>query len=96
VTSKSMLTLQNSRDFEKCMPGETYPTASHDASRAMNIKAEDVSDAEVGEEHPVPMTFVGVKSEHEVSCMSVSTVRHILRTTQIVRFSSHRLWIVLW
>jgi hypothetical protein len=37
----------------------------------MNIKVEEVSDVEVEEEHPVPMTFVGIKAEHEVSCMSV-------------------------
>jgi hypothetical protein len=35
----------------------------------MNVKVEEVSDIEVEEEHPVPMTFVGIKAEHEVSCM---------------------------
>jgi hypothetical protein len=74
MTYKSMLILQNCRDLEKCVPGscdETYPTASHDASQAMNIKVEEVSDIEA-EDHPVPMTFVGVKSEHEVSCTRMS------------------------
>jgi hypothetical protein len=65
-----MLILQNCRDSENCVPvpcSETHPTASHDANQAVNIKVEEVSDIEV-EEHPVPMTFVGIKSEHEVSC----------------------------
>jgi hypothetical protein len=45
----------------------------------MNVKAEEVSDAEE-EEDPVPITFPEIKAEPEVSCMC--TVRHI---TQICR-----------
>jgi hypothetical protein len=73
MTYKSMLILQSCRDLEKCVPvpcSETYATPSHNANQAVNIKVEEDSDIEV-EEHPVPMTFVGIKSEHEVSCMSV-------------------------
>jgi hypothetical protein len=53
--------------------GETFPT-SHDANQAMNIKAEEVSDPEEEEEEdPVPITFVEVKAEPEVSSMSLCT-----------------------
>jgi hypothetical protein len=55
-----------------------YP-ASHDASQAMNIKAEEVSDVEV-EEVPVAITFPEIKAEPEVS--SMCTVRQV---TQICR-----------
>jgi hypothetical protein len=41
-----------------------------DANQAKNIKAEEVSDAEE-EEDPVPLPFLKIKSEAEVSCMSV-------------------------
>jgi hypothetical protein len=37
----------------------------------MNIKVEEVSDVEVEDRRAVPMTFVGIKAEHEVSCVSV-------------------------
>jgi hypothetical protein len=49
--------------------GKTYP-ASHDANKAMNVKAEEVSDAEE-EEDPMPITVLEMKAEPEVSCMSV-------------------------
>jgi hypothetical protein len=71
-----MLILQNCRDLEKCVRGpygEMYPRANHDANHAMNIKVEDVLDVEVGEEHPVPITFTAIKSEHEVSWLSLCT-----------------------
>jgi hypothetical protein len=67
-----MLVLQNCMDLEKRISGpcsETYPTSSHDVNLDMNIKAEAVSDIEVEEEHPVPMTFIGIKAEHEVSSL---------------------------
>jgi hypothetical protein len=68
-----MFVLQNCMDLEKHVSApcsETYPTSSHDANQAMNIKVEEVSDIEVEEEHPMPMSFIGIKAEHEVSCMS--------------------------
>jgi hypothetical protein len=53
--------------------GEAY-TTSHDAYQAMNVKAEEVSDAEE-EEDLVPGTFLEIKAEPEVSFMC--TVRQI-------------------
>jgi hypothetical protein len=49
--------------------GEPNPT-SGDASQAINIKVEEVSDAE-GEAGPVPITFPEIKSEPEVRRMSL-------------------------
>jgi hypothetical protein len=56
---------------------EMFPT-SHDADQAMNVKAEEVSDPEEEEEEeeeedPMPITFVEIKAEPEVSFMSVCT-----------------------
>jgi hypothetical protein len=70
-----MVVLQNSMDFEKCVPGlciEAYPTSSHNANQAMNIKVEENSDKQVEEEDPVPMEFIGIKVEHEVSRLSTT------------------------
>jgi hypothetical protein len=62
--------LQNFTNSEKILVGpygEIYP-ASHDANQAMNIKAEEVSDAdEVA--NPVRIAVQEVKAEPEVSCM---------------------------
>jgi hypothetical protein len=49
--------------------GEMNPT-SHDASPAINIKDEEVSDAEE-EAGPVPIAFSKIKAEPEVRCMSL-------------------------
>jgi hypothetical protein len=71
MIDKDVMFLQNYINREKDMLspcGETYPT-SDDASQARDIKAEEVSNAEE-EEDPVPMTFIKVKAEAEVSCMS--------------------------
>jgi hypothetical protein len=79
-----MVVLQNSMDFEKCVPGpciEAYPTSSHDADQAMNIKVEKDLDIQEEEEDPAPMAFIGIKVEQEVSC--VSTVRKISHSTRI-------------
>jgi hypothetical protein len=67
VIGKDMMDLQNYTSVEKDVPGqfgEDYPT-SLDANQTMNIKAE-VSDAEEVEE-PLPITFVEIKTEPEVS-----------------------------
>jgi hypothetical protein len=69
-----VLVLQNCLDIEKRAPGpysDTYAASSHDANQPMNIKVEEVSDVEGEEKHRVPMAFVGIKAEHEVSCMSL-------------------------
>jgi hypothetical protein len=50
--------------------GEPNPT-SCDASPVINIKVEDVSDAEEEEACPVPITFPEIKAEPEVRCMSL-------------------------
>jgi hypothetical protein len=49
--------------------GETNP-ASGDASKAINMKVENVSDAGE-EEDPVPISFPKIKTEPEVRCMSL-------------------------
>jgi hypothetical protein len=57
---------------------ETYP-ASYDADQAMNIEVKEGSDVEV-EDDPVPISYLEIKAEPEVSCMC--TVRQI---TQMYR-----------
>jgi hypothetical protein len=71
---KCAMVSQNCMDLQKHAPGpcsETFAASSHVANQVMNVKVEEVSDVEVDEEHPVPMTFIGIKAEHGVSCMSV-------------------------
>jgi hypothetical protein len=63
MADKCMVVLQNCVDLEKHVPGlcsETYPTSSHDANQAMNVKGKEVSDIEVEEKHPVPVTLLGI------------------------------------
>jgi hypothetical protein len=58
-------------DLERSVQGscsETCPPSSHDANQVMNIKVEQVSGVEEEED---PLTFPRIKTEHEVSCMSV-------------------------
>jgi hypothetical protein len=52
-------------DLQKDMQGSCSET-----NEIINIKVEDVSDTEE-EEDLVPLRVSGIKSEHEVSCMSV-------------------------
>jgi hypothetical protein len=59
----------NSKDVVVGPYSQTYP-ACHDASQAMAIKAEEVSDTKE-EEHPVPVTIQEAKAEPEVSCVSL-------------------------
>jgi hypothetical protein len=67
-----MMVFQNYTDFWNAVPGpcaETY-TTSHDATQAMNIKSEEVSN--VGEEEDlVQITLPKIKAEPEVSSMSL-------------------------
>ncbi|XP_033607579.1 uncharacterized protein LOC117282364 isoform X2 [Cryptotermes secundus] len=63
---EDVMPLQNCTNSDKVLVapcGETYP-ASHDASQAMNIKAETVSDAKE-EVDPVRITFQEIKAEPE-------------------------------
>jgi hypothetical protein len=61
VIDKDMMVLQNF--------GKMYPPF-HDANKAMNVKAEEVSDAEE-EEDPLLIKLLEMKAEPEVSCMSL-------------------------
>jgi hypothetical protein len=67
----ALFVLQNPADLEKGqgLCSELCPASSHNAYFAVSIKAETPSDTE--EEYSVPLTFVGVKAEPEVSCASV-------------------------
>jgi hypothetical protein len=73
------MVLQNSTNSEKVLVGpygELYP-ASRDASQAMNIKTEEVSDAQEDAD-PLQKTFQEMKAEPEVSlCFCMSTVGQI-------------------
>jgi hypothetical protein len=71
VTDKGMTVLQNWLDSQKNLPGlhsETCASSSLSGVQAVDIKAEEISDIEDTKDH-VPMTIVGIKAEHEVSCM---------------------------
>jgi hypothetical protein len=64
------MVLQNSTNSENVLVapyGELY-AASHDASRAMNIKTEEVSYVQEDAD-PVQVTFQEIKTEPEVSCV---------------------------
>jgi hypothetical protein len=75
VIDKAVVLLQNCMDLQKDTEGscsKTYPV-SHDANQIMSIKVEGVSDAaEEEEEDYVQLRSSGIKTEHEVSHMSVS------------------------
>jgi hypothetical protein len=63
-----MMVLQNYTDFGNAVPGPCAETCttSHDATQAMNINSEVVSD-----EDPVQITLPEIKAEPEVSSMSL-------------------------
>jgi hypothetical protein len=72
MIDKGMMVLQSYTYSENILVGpygETYP-ACHDADQAMNMKAEDVSDA-AEKEDPIPIKVLEMKAEPEVSCMSL-------------------------
>jgi hypothetical protein len=72
MIDNDMMVLQNHTNSEMEVQdpcGETNPT-SLDASQAIIIKAEEVSDAEE-EAGPMPISFQKIKAEPEVRCMSV-------------------------
>jgi hypothetical protein len=69
---KDVMVLQGHYNSEMAVGnpcGETNPTAP-DASEAIGVKVEEVSAAEE-EAGPVPITFRTIKTEPEVSCMSL-------------------------
>jgi hypothetical protein len=72
MINKDMMVLQTYIDLGNAVPGPCAETCttSHDATQAMNIKSEEVSDADE-EEDPLQITLPEMKAEPEVSCMSV-------------------------
>jgi hypothetical protein len=72
MINKDMMVLQNCTDFWNAVPGPCAETCttSHDATQAMNIKSEEVSD-EGKEEDPVQITVLIMKVEPEVSSVSL-------------------------
>jgi hypothetical protein len=80
IIAVTEVVLQNCLDSQKDEPrahSEACPSSSPDGVQAVNIKVEEFSDVE-DREDPVPVTVVGIRAEHEVSCMSVFTIRPIL------------------
>jgi hypothetical protein len=72
LIDEDIVALQNCTNLEKVVLGPcggAYQTC-HDASQAMKMKAEKMSDAEE-EEVPVPIAFPKIKAEPEVSSMSL-------------------------
>ncbi|XP_023707101.1 zinc finger protein 28 isoform X3 [Cryptotermes secundus] len=66
-TDKGMVVLPNCLDSQEDVPGshsEACSSLSLSGVQAVNIKVEEFSDMEGGED-PVPMTVVGLKAEHE-------------------------------
>jgi hypothetical protein len=72
MINKDMMVLQNYTDLGNAVPGPCAETCttSHDATQAMNIKSEEVSDADE-EGDPLQITLPKIKAEPEVSCMSL-------------------------
>jgi hypothetical protein len=84
MTDKAMMVLQDSLDSQKDVPGshsEACVSPSHDRDEAVSIKVEELSHAQY-EEPLVPMTVVEIKVEPEVSCVCVSTVKHLSVTSR--------------
>jgi hypothetical protein len=69
---KDIMVLQNHTNSEMDVqdPCDETNQTSQDASQAINIKVEEVSDAEE-EADPVPIPFLKIKVEPEVRCMSL-------------------------
>jgi hypothetical protein len=88
MINKDMMVLQNYTDLGNAVPGPcggTY-TASHDATQAMNIKSEEVSD-EDEKEDAVQMSFPKITVESEVSCMFLYL--HCWQISQICRSANY-------
>jgi hypothetical protein len=76
MTNAVFLDLQNPADFERVyvsgLCGKISPASSLDAYQAISVKVEVPSETQA-EEDPLTTTFPGgLKSEPEVSCVSVS------------------------
>jgi hypothetical protein len=69
VTDKGILVLQKCLDSSKDVPGshsEAFPSSPHSGDQAVKIKVEEFSLVQDGE-GPVPISFLQIKAEHEVS-----------------------------
>lgn len=78
MVDKDMLVLQNCMALVKVEPGsysEACLTSSHDGNSVITIKVEDATDTleEEEDDDSVPETFPVIKTEHEVSYISVCT-----------------------
>jgi hypothetical protein len=90
MTDAALLVLQNPADLEKVrgLCSEISPAASHDVYQPISIIADALSDGEQ-EKYPVPLTFVGIKAEPEVSWVSVSMLGE-LHKHKYPRFTNTR------
>jgi hypothetical protein len=71
MTDNGIVVVQDSLGSQKDVPGShSVACASSSGIEAVNIKVEEFSNLE-DRKGPLPMTVVGVKAEHEVSCMSL-------------------------
>jgi hypothetical protein len=73
-------------DLEKDVPvlcSEMCPASSHEGNGGIRIKTEALSDVEQEEDH-VPTSFPGIKSECEVSCMSVCPLLGSFHTSTLL------------
>jgi hypothetical protein len=71
MNDRVMVVLQDSLDSQKDVPGlqsEACGSSSLSGVQAVYIKVEEFSDVE-DRVDPLPETVVGIKAEHEVSCM---------------------------
>ena len=56
--------------IEPSLCSDMCPATSHDGSQCINVKVEEGLEAEVGEDTE-PVSFIDIKAESEVSCVSV-------------------------
>jgi hypothetical protein len=73
TNNRDMMVLQNCLDSQKDVPGshiESCASSYLNAVEVVNLKVEEYSDIE-DRKDPMPITVVGIKAEHEVSCMSL-------------------------
>ena len=75
----SVVVLQNSKDLLKGEVGsssKTYATSTVDGNEAVGVKAERVLDITEGQDQD-PTTITAIKTDLNVSCVPVVSVRHI-------------------
>jgi hypothetical protein len=94
MIENAVVVLQNCINLLEVVPGSYSETCltSHDDNQVIDIKVENVADMQE-EEDPLLITSPVIKTEHEVSCMSVYIVRHISQIQLVLYISC---LIVLW